>query len=200
MPRGAPANSDRVRHYDFSHLAYRDECRRIARLMGERYGREPAYRSLANRQRIRLPRHNAQLLRRCAQRLSGLARAEIPIDRCAEPGVGQCILVDGIRYIRPDRPAKPDGHRTQPSRINWRSGAIVPIKLLLSTKSKSMHCVQHTDAPLIHNYMGRITTFDHWKVGADLDIASWDSYPIGFLSDRLEGTRLQASLLAPRPS
>ncbi len=36
--------------------------------------------------------------------------------------------------------------------------------------------------------MGRITTFDHWKVGADLDIASWDSYPIGFLSDRLEGT------------
>jgi beta-galactosidase len=47
---------------------------------------------------------------------------------------------------------------------------------------------RHTSAPLIHNYMGRITTFDHWKVGADLDIASWDSYPIGFLSDRLEGT------------
>ena len=46
----------------------------------------------------------------------------------------------------------------------------------------------HSDAPLIHNYMGRITTFDHWKVGADLDIASWDSYPIGFLSDRIEGT------------
>jgi len=47
---------------------------------------------------------------------------------------------------------------------------------------------KYSDAPLIHNYMGRITTFDHWKVGADLDIASWDSYPIGFLSDRLEGT------------
>ncbi len=41
-----------------------------------------------------------------------------------------------------------------------------------------------TDKPLIHNYMGRITEFDHFDVGADLDIASWDSYPMGFLEDR----------------
>jgi beta-galactosidase len=46
----------------------------------------------------------------------------------------------------------------------------------------------HSDAPIIHNYMGRETSFDHFKVGADLDVASWDSYPIGFLSDRLEGS------------
>jgi beta-galactosidase len=45
-----------------------------------------------------------------------------------------------------------------------------------------------TDVPLIHNYMGRILDFDHFEVGEDLDIASWDSYPIGFLSDRLEGS------------
>ena len=32
-----------------------------------------------------------------------------------------------------------------------------------------------TDVPLIHNYMGRILDFDHFEVGADLDIASWDS-------------------------
>ena len=43
-----------------------------------------------------------------------------------------------------------------------------------------------TDAPITHNYMGRVTAFDHYDVGADLEIASWDSYPIGFLSDRLE--------------
>ncbi|MGJ8606297.1 MAG: beta-galactosidase, partial [Marivita sp.] len=43
-----------------------------------------------------------------------------------------------------------------------------------------------TDADLLHNYMGREVSFDHFKLGADLDIATWDSYPIGFLSDRLE--------------
>ncbi|MEY4698352.1 MAG: hypothetical protein RIT14_2780 [Pseudomonadota bacterium] len=41
-------------------------------------------------------------------------------------------------------------------------------------------------APIAHNYMGRITEFDHFATGADLDIASWDAYPLGFLSDRLE--------------
>lgn len=41
-----------------------------------------------------------------------------------------------------------------------------------------------TDKPLIHNYMGRITDFDHYDVGADLNIATWDSYPLGFLEDR----------------
>ncbi len=43
---------------------------------------------------------------------------------------------------------------------------------------------EHTDAALIHNYMGRITEFDHFAFGDDLDIASWDSYPMGFLEDR----------------
>jgi beta-galactosidase len=41
-----------------------------------------------------------------------------------------------------------------------------------------------SNVPITHNYMGRITDFDHFKVGADLDIASWDSYPLGFLEDR----------------
>ncbi|MCY4181002.1 MAG: beta-galactosidase, partial [Litoreibacter sp.] len=45
---------------------------------------------------------------------------------------------------------------------------------------------RHSDAPLIHNYMGRVLEFDHFDVGADLDIASWDSYPMGFLEDRIE--------------
>ena len=34
---------------------------------------------------------------------------------------------------------------------------------------------------LIHNYMGNFTDFDHHDCSAELDIASWDSYPLGFL-------------------
>jgi beta-galactosidase len=44
---------------------------------------------------------------------------------------------------------------------------------------------KHSTAPVAHNFMGAVTEFDHWDVGADLDIASWDSYPLGFLSDRI---------------
>lgn len=37
---------------------------------------------------------------------------------------------------------------------------------------------------VIHNFMGRTLAFDHFDLGADLDVSSWDSYPLGFLEDR----------------
>ena len=44
---------------------------------------------------------------------------------------------------------------------------------------------KHSAAPISHNYMGMVTDFDHFATGADLDIAAWDAYPLGFLADRL---------------
>lgn len=35
---------------------------------------------------------------------------------------------------------------------------------------------------IIHNFMGFYHAFDHFKLGQDLDVASWDSYPTGFLN------------------
>ena len=32
-----------------------------------------------------------------------------------------------------------------------------------------------------HNFMGFFDAFDHFAVGRDLDLATWDSYPLGFL-------------------
>ncbi len=32
-----------------------------------------------------------------------------------------------------------------------------------------------------HNFMGLFTDFDHFAMGRDLAVASWDSYPLGFL-------------------
>ena len=33
---------------------------------------------------------------------------------------------------------------------------------------------------ITHNMMGFFNDYDHWAVGEDIDIASWDSYPLGF--------------------
>ena len=38
--------------------------------------------------------------------------------------------------------------------------------------------------PVTHNYMGGMTGFDHFRIGEDLDFASWDSYPLGQLERR----------------
>lgn len=34
---------------------------------------------------------------------------------------------------------------------------------------------------ITHNFMGFFNDFDHWSVGDHLDLASWDSYPTGFV-------------------
>jgi len=36
-----------------------------------------------------------------------------------------------------------------------------------------------------HNFMGYFDQFDHYKVSADLDVATWDSYPLGFTDERM---------------
>jgi len=57
-------------------------------------------------------------------------------------------------------------------------------QVVMFNRSQAVLMRGYTDKPLIHNYMGRITDFNHYDVGGDLDIASWDSYPLGFLEDR----------------
>lgn len=36
------------------------------------------------------------------------------------------------------------------------------------------------DRFIVHNFMGYTPDFDHFKVAEDLDVSSWDSYPLGF--------------------
>ena len=37
--------------------------------------------------------------------------------------------------------------------------------------------------PVSHNFMGHFTEFDHREICKDLNIAAWDSYPLGFLQN-----------------
>ncbi len=45
--------------------------------------------------------------------------------------------------------------------------------------------------PVSHNFMGNFVQFDHRRVAADLDIATWDSYPLGFLDRDSKDTHAQ---------
>lgn len=37
------------------------------------------------------------------------------------------------------------------------------------------------NATITHNFMGHFTEFDHYPVGDQIDVSTWDSYPLGFL-------------------
>ena len=47
---------------------------------------------------------------------------------------------------------------------------------------------------IAHNYMGMFDQFDHRPVAAELDIASWDSYPLGMLQNMKAAAPLDAQM------
>ncbi len=55
-------------------------------------------------------------------------------------------------------------------------------------KRQALIIKKYSSSPITHNFMGKITEFDHFKVSDNLDFASWDSYPLGFLEDRISAS------------
>jgi len=175
------------RHYDFSHQGYRKECQRIVQLMGERYGANPhiAAWQIDNEYDC----HDTTLSYSDAA-LTGfrdwLSQRYQSTDALNRTWGNVFWSMD---YDSFDQIELPNLTVTEPNPAH-----VLAFRRYSSDQVAAFNKVQadelrkHTNAPLIHNYMGRVTTFDHWAVGEDLDIASWDSYPIGFLSDRIEGT------------
>jgi len=51
------------------------------------------------------------------------------------------------------------------------------------------------DLPVAHNFMGRFTEFDHYDVARHLDIAAWDSYPLGHLDVSSEPDDVKAQYM-----
>lgn len=171
------------RHYCFSHDGYREECRRIAGLLAERYGRSPHL--VAWQIDNEYGCHDTALS--YSPNALGAFRAW-----CAERyrSVEALNRAWGnvfwsMEYERFDRIGLPDRTVTEPNPAH-----VLAFRRFSSDRVVRFHRVQrdairrHSDAPILHNFMGRMTGFDHHALAADLDVAAWDSYPLGFLMDR----------------
>lgn len=180
---GRPRGFGSRRHYDFSHAGYRGECVRIATVLGERYGRHPSVKAWQIDNEYGC--HDTTLS------YSPTSRTAFQLWLKEKYKTVQVLnnrwgnIFWSMEYDRFDQIDLPNLTVTEPNPAHamdfrrFSSDAVVAFNLAQVGALRP-----HTDAPLIHNYMGRITDFDHYAVGADLDIASWDSYPLGFLEDR----------------
>ncbi|MEM1237746.1 MAG: beta-galactosidase [Pseudomonadota bacterium] len=175
------------RHYCFSHDGYREESLRIASLVAERYGSNPHVKAWQT--------DNEYDCHDTALSYSPAAKKAFQ-DWCAQ------------RYQSPDALNRAWGNVFWSMEYNDFSEIGLPnltvtdpnpAHMLAFRRFSSDQVVRfnraqtdairaHSDAPIIHNYMGRITSFDHYDVSRDLDVASWDSYPMGFLMDRNDGS------------
>jgi len=166
------------RHYCFSHLGYRKEAARITREIANRYGSKVQAWQTDNEY--------------------GCHDTTLSYSMAALIGFRDWLAQ---KYQSPNALNKAWGNVFWSMEINEFSDIELPN--LTVTEANPSHVMdfrryssdqvvafnsiqvnilrEFTSKPLIHNYMGRITAFDHYDVGADLDIASWDSYPLGFL-------------------
>ena len=168
--QGRPRGFGSRRHYCFSHPGYRSECARIAQLLADRYGANP-----------HVPAWQIDNEYGCHD--TTLSYSPAALNR-AWGNVFWSMDYDSFDQI-----GLPNLTVTEPAPAH-----VMDFRRFSSDQVVSFNKLQadilrrRSAAPLIHNYMGRVTSFDHYAVGADLDVASWDSYPLGFLSDRLEVT------------
>ena len=172
------------RHYCFSHRGYRTECAKIVTALAERYGRNPHVAAWQT--------DNEYACHATTLSYSDAARTAFR-DWLAQ------------RYQSPDALNRAWGNIFWS--MEYRDFNDIGLPNLTVTEPNPSHLMdfrrfasdevvsfnrlqveiirKHSPAPISHNYMGAVTEFDHFATGADLDIATWDSYPLGFLSDRI---------------
>ena len=175
------------RHYCFSHDGYREESRRIVGLLAERYGANPHV--------VAWQTDNEYDCHHTALSYSPNALAAFR-EWCEERygTVESLNLAWGnvfwsMEYDRFGQIGLPNLTVTEPNPAH-----VLAFRRFSSDQVVRFNRIQcdeirrHSNAPIVHNFMGRMSGFDHHELGADLDFAAWDSYPLGFLMDRAGAT------------
>ncbi|KUJ81264.1 beta-galactosidase [Ruegeria profundi] len=183
--QGQPRKFGSRRHYCFSHQGYIQECARIARIMGERYGRNPHVAAWQIDNEYGCHDTTISYSQAALRAFQHWLEAQYGSVDALNTAWGNVFW--SMEYGSFDQIDLPNLTVTEPNPAHvlaFRRFSSDQVAIFNKAQVDVLRPL--TDAPLLHNYMGRILDFDHFKVGEDLDIATWDSYPIGFLSDRLE--------------
>ncbi|MBU6372986.1 MAG: beta-galactosidase [Alphaproteobacteria bacterium] len=179
--RGRPRRFGSRRHYCFSSLTYRRETARIVEAVAQRYGAHPAVTAWQTdneygcHDTVESFSEDARVAFR-----AWLARryGDVATLNAAWGNVFWSMEYRSFDEIDPPNETVTEANPAH--RMDWRrfgSDEVVAYNRL-QVEILRAHAPGRT---ILHNFMGSFTQFDHHAVGADLDVATWDSYPLGFL-------------------
>lgn len=182
---GHPRKFGSRRHYCFAHLGYRKEAARIAAAMAAQYGNNPHV--------IAWQIDNEYGCHDTTVSFSDVARNGFR-DWLSQKYQSPDALNHAwgnvfwsMEYDAFEQVDLPNLTVTEANPSHWMDfRRFASDQVIAFNRAQVAAMRPFTSAPFIHNYMGRVTDFDHFEVGADLDIASWDSYPMGFLEHVLQ--------------
>lgn len=178
------------RHYCFSHGGYRAEAARIATLFAERYARHPALAAWQTDNEYGC--HDTTLSYSKAARAAfrdWLAQRYQSVDALNRAWGNVFWSMD---YQSIDQIELPNLTVTEPNPahvMDFRRFSSDQVARFNQTQVAAIR--RHSTAPISHNFMGGVTEFDHFVLGQQMEIAAWDSYPLGFLQDRVGASETQ---------
>lgn len=172
------------RHYCFSSPVYRQQAARIVTLMAQRYGAHPAVAAWQTDNEYGC--HDTVLSYSDAAR-SGFRRwlaARHGSIEALNEAWGTVFWSQAYESFEAVDPPVGAVTETNPAhRLDYRRFASDEV-VEFNRAQVAIIRAHSPGRPVAHNFMGFFTEFDHHAVSRDLDIASWDSYPIGFTQDR----------------
>ena len=179
---GRPRGFGSRRHYCFSHRGYRADAARMAGLMAERYGARVAAWQVDNEYGC----HDTVLSYSDAARTAFRDWLRRRYQTTDQLNAAWGNVFWSMDYSGFDQIGLPNLTVTEPNPSHALAFRRFASDEVVAWNRAQVDAIRaHSDAPIAHNYMGRVTEFDHHALGADLEIASWDSYPLGFLLDRV---------------
>lgn len=182
--QGLPRKFGSRRHYCFSHQGYRDECQRIVTILAERYGSNPTIAAWQTDNEYGC--HNTTLSYSVAAQgafRDWLQKTYGDIAKLNQAWGNVFWSMEYDTFEQIDLPNLTVAEANPAHALAFRRFSSDQVVSFNRIQVEAIRA--KTDAPITHNYMGKVTDFDHFEVGQDLDIASWDSYPLGFLEDRI---------------
>jgi len=172
------------RHYSFSSRRYLEESRRIVGVLAERFGRHPAVtgwqvdNEYGCHDTVRS--YGAQDLRA----FQGWLARRYGSAEALNAAWGNVFWSMEVRSF--EEVGLPNRTVTEPNPAHVLDYFRFASDQVVAFNRAQVELLRKASPgrPIIHNFMGFFNQFDHYDVAADLDVASWDSYPLGF-TDRM---------------
>ncbi|MFZ1389796.1 MAG: beta-galactosidase [Thiolinea sp.] len=173
------------RHYDFSHLGYRQEAARITEVMAQRYAGNAhlGFWQLDNEYSC----HDTTLSYSPSALAGFQAWLQTRYSYIQALNQAWGNVFWSMEYSDFAEIGLPNLTVTEANPSHWLDFRRYSSDQVVAFNQAMVDAVRKHDqsTPILHNYMGKTTDFDHFAVGDSLDAGSWDSYPLGFLEDRV---------------
>lgn len=179
--QGRPRGFGSRRHYCFSHQGYRAQSRRITQALTERYGGHPALVAWQTDNEYGCHDTVLSFSEAAAARFRDWLAARYCDIGALNAAWGNAFWSMEYRSFAEVDP--PNLTVTEANPAHWLDYRRFASDEVVAFNREQCDILRGASPgrDITHNFMGFFTEFDHHDVGSDLDVATWDSYPLGFL-------------------